>query len=145
MTRAGTCVALENQGVLLQGPSGSGKSDLALRLIDGGAALVADDRVALRAEAGGLTASPPEALQGLLEVRGLGIFRLPYRSGVPLSLVVDLAGDHDERLPAPASMTLLGHPLPVVRLSPTAASAAARIRLALGTAEPVAGALGPAA
>ena len=71
----GTCIAIDGAGVLLRGPSGCGKSDLALRLIDGGAVLVADDRVSLEARAGDLVASAPDALAGLLEVRGVGIER----------------------------------------------------------------------
>ena len=67
-----TCVAIGDRAVLLCGPSGSGKSDLALRLIDGGAQLVADDQVVLRAEGGRIVARAPEALAGRMEVRGIG-------------------------------------------------------------------------
>ena len=145
MTHSGTCVAVDGRGVLLRGPSGAGKSDLALRLIDGGAELVADDRVALVSSAGVLTASAPPALRGLMEVRGLGVFRLPYRTSVQVSLVADLVDDEGERLPAPDQTTILGHALPAIRLSAKASSAAARVRLVLGAAEPVVGVLGDAA
>ena len=145
MTHSGTCVAVDGRGVLLRGPSGAGKSDLALRLIDDGAELVADDRVALVSSAGGLTASAPPALRGLMEVRGLGVFRLPYRTSVQVSLVADLVDDEGERLPAPDQTTILGHALPAIRLSAKGPSAAARVRLVLGTAEPVVGVLGDAA
>ncbi|MCE2474993.1 MAG: HPr kinase/phosphatase C-terminal domain-containing protein [Alphaproteobacteria bacterium] len=145
MTRSGTCVAVGGRGVLLQGPSGAGKSDLALRLIDGGAELVADDRVVLEARAGVLSASAPTALRGLLEVRGLGVFRLPYRISVAVALVAELGGERDDRLPLPNTTTVLGHELPAIRLSGERASAAARVRLALGTAVPVAGVMGDAA
>ena len=145
MTRSGTCVAVGGRGVLLQGPSGAGKSDLALRLIDGGAELVADDRVVLEAHAGVLSASAPTALRGLLEVRGLGVFRLPYRASVAVALVAELGGERDDRLPLPNTTTVLGHELPAIRLSGERASAAARVRLALGTAVPVAGVMGDAA
>ena len=145
MTHSGTCVAVDGRGVLLRGPSGAGKSDLALRLIDDGAELVADDRVALVSSAGGLTASAPPALRGLMEVRGLGVFRLPYRTSVQVSLVVDLVDDEGERLPAPDQTTILGHALPAIRLSAKGPSAAARVRLVLGAAEPVVGVLGDAA
>lgn len=145
MTRSGTCVAVGGRGVLLQGPSGAGKSDLALRLIDGGAELVADDRVVLEARAGVLSASAPTALRGLLEVRGLGVFRLPYRASVAVALVAELGGERDDRLPLPNTTTVLGHELPAIRLSGERASAAARVRLALGTAVPVAGVMGDAA
>lgn len=145
MTHSGTCVAVDGRGVLLRGPSGAGKSDLALRLIDDGAELVADDRVALVSSAGGLTASAPPALRGLMEVRGLGVFRLPYRTSVQVSLVADLVDDEGERLPAPDQTTILGHALPAIRLSAKGPSAAARVRLVLGAAEPVVGVLGDAA
>ncbi len=68
-----SAVTIGDSGVLLRGPSGSGKSDLALRLIDGGARLVADDRVDIYQTRDGLMMAPPESLAGLLEVRGLGI------------------------------------------------------------------------
>ncbi len=145
MTHSGTCVAVDGRGVLLRGPSGAGKSDLALRLIDGGAELVADDRVALVSSAGGLTASAPPALRGLMEVRGLGVFRLPYRTSVQVSLVADLVDDPGERLPAPDQATILGHAVPAIRLSAKASSAAARVRLVLGAAESVVGVMGDAA
>lgn len=145
MTHSGTCVAVDGRGVLLRGPSGAGKSDLALRLIDGGAELVADDRVALVSSAGVLTASAPPALRGLMEVRGLGVFRLPYRTSVQVSLVADLVDGQGERLPAPHRTTILGHALPAIRLSAKASSAAARVRLVLGAAESVVGAMGDAA
>ena len=145
MTHSGTCVAVDGRGVLLRGPSGAGKSDLALRLIDGGAELVADDRVALVSSAGVLTASAPPALRGLMEVRGLGVFRLPYRTSVQVSLVADLVDDEGERLPAPDQTTILGHALPAIRLSAKVSSAAARVRLVLGAAESVVGVVGDAA
>ena len=145
MSYRGTCVALQGRGVLLRGPSGSGKSDLALRLIDDGAELVADDRVVLVPNANTLTASATPPLRGLLEVRGLGIFRLPFRPCVALVLVVDLTDEANERLPAPSEFKILGRALPLIRLRPTSVSAAARIRLALGTAEPVVGTMGDAA
>ncbi len=145
MTRSGTCVAVDGRGVLLQGPSGAGKSDLALRLIDGGAELVADDRVVLESRAGVLSACAPPALRGLLEVRGLGIFRLPYRTSVAVTLIARLGGAHDDRLPPPNTTTILGHELPAIELSGERASAPARVRLALGTAVSVAGVMGDAA
>ncbi len=145
MTRTGTCVAVDGRGVLLQGPSGAGKSDLALRLIDGGAELVADDRVVLESRAGVLSASAPAALRGLLEVRGLGIFRLPYRTSVAVTLIAQLGGERDDRLPPPNTTTILGHELAAIELSGERASAAARVRLALGKAVSVAGVMGDAA
>ena len=145
-----SCVAIGGRGVLLVGPSGSGKSDLALRLVDGGAELVADDRVALRRAGGRLVADAPPALAGLLEVRGLGIVRLPARGPTALALVADLDPAREiERLPEAAARELLGVALPALAVAARRASAAALVRAAAraaagGAWRPVAGAIGGA-
>jgi len=123
----GSCVARRGAGVLLLGPSGAGKSDLALRLLDRGFALVADDRV----EIVDGTAQPPDGLAGMLEVRGLGILRLPHLAATRLALVVQLGATGD-RLPAPDRYAALD--LPMIRLAAEAASAAQRVELALDCA-----------
>jgi HPr kinase/phosphorylase len=136
----GSCAARDGAGVLLVGPPGSGKSDLLLRLLDRGFVLVADDWMDVTDG----VASPPVALAGLLEVRGLGILRLPYLSQAPLVLAVDLASC-PERLPLPACHAELG--IPAIALDPFAASAAQRVALALdcvqGRLRQVAGAFVP--
>ncbi len=130
-----SCVAVDGRGVLLLGPPGSGKSDLALRLIDGGAVLVADDQVDIRAVDGRLEAAPPETLAGRMEVRGLGILTLEWRPSAPLHLAVELATDtRPERLPAAAERRFEGVALPLIRLAPFEASAAAKLRLAVRAA-----------
>ncbi len=127
-----SCVELEGRGVLLRGPSGRGKSDLALRLIDRGARLVADDRVNLRAAGGAVIASSPKPIAGKIEVRGLGIIRVAALAEVTLSLVVDLVPlEEVERLPEQRFCSYLEHRLPLVRLVATEASAAAKVRLAV--------------
>ncbi|SIT15145.1 HPr kinase/phosphorylase [Insolitispirillum peregrinum] len=127
-----SCVALGDDGVLLRGPSGSGKSDLALRLIDQGAMLVGDDYCQYQARDGVLHASPQPTIPGLLEVRGLGIIRLPWRPEIPVRLIVDLTPDpQPERMPAPEQDQICGLSLPVVRLNPFQASAVAKVRLAV--------------
>ena len=124
----GSCVARDGAGVLLLGPAGSGKSDLALRLIGRGFGLVADDRVDVMDG----VASAPAALAGLLEVRGLGVVRLPaHTTAARLALVGEL-GALMERLPFPARHAGLG--LPLIRLDAAAASAADRVILALDCA-----------
>jgi HPr kinase/phosphorylase len=123
----GTCVARDGAGVLLIGPPGAGKSDLALRLIGRGFVLVADDQVEI---ADGV-ASAPGSLSGLLEVRGVGIVRLPHVARADLKLVVSLI-DHSERLPAPLTHPTLGFPM--IYLDPSGASAADRVALALDCA-----------
>jgi len=127
-----TCVALSETGVLLMGPSGSGKSDLALRLIEGGALLIADDRVDLCVEDGVLTARAPEPLFGLIEVRGLGIIDRPAGRRSPVGLVIELTPGETERLPEPLETTLAGIALPLFRLDPFEASAAQKVALAVG-------------
>ena len=130
-----SCVAVDGRGVLLLGPPGSGKSDLALRLIDGGATLVADDQVDIRAGAGRLEAAPPAALAGRIEVRGLGILACAWRESAPLHLAIELLTDTaPERLPVPAERRFEGVALPLIRLAPFEASATAKVRLAVRAA-----------
>jgi serine kinase of HPr protein (carbohydrate metabolism regulator) len=127
----GTCVAIDGNGVLLRGPSGSGKSDLALRLIDDGAELVADDYTEVDLVEGQVIASAPAAIAGLLEVRGVAIVRLPRRSAVPLIAVIDIVPPETvERLPVAATVEIHGAVLSHFRLYPFEASAAAKVRLA---------------
>lgn len=131
VTIHGTCVLLSGIGLLLRGRSGSGKSDLALRLIDGGARLIADDRVELWMEDGRLMAKAPQALAGLLEVRGVGILPVPAAPEAPVGLVVDLVErDRVERLPHAETATLLEAAPPRLALAPFDASAPAKLRLA---------------
>lgn len=130
-----TTVALDGRGVMLLGPSGSGKSDLALRLIDGGAALVADDRTDLRRDGGQVIASAPDALAGRIEIRGYDIVELPFVKSVPLCLVVELVAGDIDRMPDAMTATILGQSLPLVRLHAFEASAVARIKLILKTLE----------
>lgn len=131
-----TAIALDGLGVLLRGPSGAGKSDLALRLLDGGARLVADDRVVLARGGPSVAAAAPPGLAGLLEVRGLGVVRLDPARVVPsatIALVIDLVADRAaiRRMPGPATVDLLGLVLPALTLYPFEPSATARLRLAL--------------
>jgi HPr kinase/phosphorylase len=123
----GSCVARGGNGVLLIGSAGCGKSDLALRLLGRGFDLVADDRVDIENDVAG----PPASLAGLLEVRGLGIVRLPYVGSARLALVAEL-GDPPDRLPMPGRHA--GLDLPLIRLDPTQASAVERVVLALDCA-----------
>ncbi len=122
---AGACRA-----VLLVGPSGSGKSDLALRLIDRGAVLIADDRVALTGAGTVLLASPPSPIAGLIEVRGVGIVPERHAAGVPVALIVDLAAPR-ERLPETTTRDLFGHAIPLVALDPHQLSAPLKVERAL--------------
>jgi HPr kinase/phosphorylase len=126
----GSCVARDRAAVLLLGPSGSGKSDLALRLIGRGFALVADDQVLLDDRDVGA----PDTLRGMLEVRGLGIFQdLPVTEGATLALVVDLVpAGGVARLPKPAARDIAG--VPGIALHAFEASACDKIAWALDAA-----------
>jgi serine kinase of HPr protein (carbohydrate metabolism regulator) len=136
-----TCVSLDRGGVLLRGPSGSGKSDLALQLIDRGARLVADDYVALSAAEGKLVAAVPSTIKGLLEIRGVGIVEVPAVTSCVVSLLVDLVeADQVERLPEPGTETVNGIALKRIALFAREASAAAKIRMALAGHLPLQGA-----
>ncbi len=131
-TRHATCVALGRAGVLIRGPSGLGKSDLALRLIDGGARLVADDRVALAREGAAVAATAPATLAGLMEVRGLGIVRLSRRRRALVRLVVDLVDRAAQpRWPERGTCSICGVRLRRIALDGRDASAPAKVRLAL--------------
>ena len=125
-----TCIELDEIAVLLRGPSGAGKSDLALRLIDQGAKLVADDQVALREQDGQLWASSPAPIAGLIEVRRVGVMRLPYVARARVDFIFELTPGGDfERLPESKTVTLAGVALPCLPLLPFEASAAAKVRL----------------
>jgi len=138
-----TAVDVGGKGVLLCGPSGVGKSDLALRLIDRGATFIADDQVLLEVRRRGLFALAPEPLRGYLEVRGLGIQSVPVAGGSFVALVVDLvAPDEVPRLPAPHFRALLGEKIPLLRLNAFEVSTALKIELAAGDATRI-GATGP--
>ena len=127
-----TAVAIDGRAVLLRGAPGSGKSDLALRLIDAGARLVADDQSELCRCGDALIVRAPATIAGLIEVRGIGIFRLDALAEAPVTLIADLVpAEKVERLPARRSETILGVAVPLIALAPFEASAAAKLRLAL--------------
>ena len=124
-----TAVALDGRAVLIFGPSGSGKSDLALRLIDRGWRLVADDRVVLTAAGGGLVASAPPALAGLIEERGVGITPEPAVIA-PVFLAIELDAAPD-RYPGETVRVVKGVNFPLLRLAPFEASTPIKIERAL--------------
>lgn len=115
LTRHASCIALEGAGLLILGPSGSGKSALALAMIGLGAKLVSDDLVALEVEEGALMARCPRpALQGVIEARGIGLLRAPFVAEVPVALVVDLGQPETDRLPPRRRTVIAGVSLPLV-------------------------------
>ena len=124
-----SAVALDGQGVLILGPSGSGKSSLALQLIGLGAQLVGDDRIALDRVGRDVIASAPTAIAGLIEARGVGLLRAPS-APAPLRLVVDLGQAESARLPPIRHTCLMDMSLPLV-LGPLTAHLPATICLLL--------------
>lgn len=132
-----TAIAVGGAGVLLLGPPGIGKSDLALRLIDRGAILIADDRVLAPVVDGRLLLSPPATIAGLLEVRGVGLVRLPFCRTAAALLAIDLAGSSAEeppRLPEPQTRLIAGLSLPCLALRPFDASTPLKVELAVAAA-----------
>lgn len=130
-TMHASCVALEGRAILLCGLSGSGKSDLALQLIDRGFTLVADDQTIVRKQGGRLLASVPSTIVGKLEIRGIGIVTMPTVSDVEVALVVELRGDI-ERLPDESrERRLLDIAVPLISIDAMTASAPSKVAMAL--------------
>lgn len=128
----GTLVDVAGSGVLLRGASGMGKSDLALRLMGRGAVLVADDQVILQARSWGLKGCAPDALYGLIEVRGIGVMSLPATKTTRIKLVVDLVPREEvPRLPEATTVSLQGQDLPCLRLHAFDITTPQKIELAL--------------
>ncbi len=126
-----SCVAKDGCAILISGRSGSGKSDLALRLVDRGADLVSDDYTIVRRVGGKLLASPPENIRSKLEVRGLGILEFHHESDVPVCLMVELTAEVERMPEMPGSVALAGVQVPSVRLSSLEASAPVKVEVAL--------------
>jgi serine kinase of HPr protein (carbohydrate metabolism regulator) len=123
-------VAIDGRAVLLAGKSGVGKSDLALRLIDRGAVLIADDYTEVRRRDGRLHATAPMRLAGRIEVRGIGIVEMPHVAEAEVALIVDLDAVV-ERMPERATRQLAGVAVPVVGLAAFETSAPLKVELAL--------------
>ena len=126
-----TCVAIGGRGLLLFGHSGSGKSDLALRLIDRGAKLVSDDYTLVTAKDGRLLGRAPATISGKMEVRGVGLVEMDFESDVPICLAVDLDRVPD-RLPEEGEvMTIAGRAIPLIGLLSLEGSSPIKAELAL--------------
>lgn len=130
-TRHASCVAVHGVGIMISGPSGSGKSDLALRLIDRGATLISDDYVELSQGDDQILLNAPAKIAGKIEVRSLGIFDCDHVSNIPLTLQV-LLKSKVERFPLDSQTeTILTMTVPTITLNPLEVSAPIKVEMAL--------------
>lgn len=126
-----TAVAIDGYGVLITGPSGSGKSDLALRLIDRGAKLVSDDAVAIIIERDMPVLAAAPNIETLLEIRGIGIQSVPSIGSAPLRIVVELTEMIERMPPEHRDSVIGGYHVPCVKLASFETSAAIKLEYAL--------------
>ena len=126
-----SCVALDGRAVLITGISGSGKSDLSLRLIDRGFVLVSDDQTIVRKSGEKLIATAPATIAGKLEIRGVGIVEMETVKDVQVVLIVELTSDIQRMPDDSRERPVLGVKLPLISVDATTASAASKVALAL--------------
>jgi serine kinase of HPr protein (carbohydrate metabolism regulator) len=124
-------VAMDGRAVVILGPSGSGKSDLALRLLDRGFTLVSDDQTVVKKDGERLVASAPPNIAGKLEIRGIGIVDMDTVTNIHVALLVELTSEI-QRLPDESrERPLLGVKLPLISIDAMTASAPSKVALAL--------------
>ena len=124
-------VAIDGKAVLITGPSGSGKSDLALRLLDRAFTLVSDDRTIVKRDGNRLMASAPPNIAGKLEVRGIGIVDLQHVENLPVALLVELTSEIQRMPDDSRERPILGVSLPLISIDAMTASAPSKVALAL--------------
>ena len=124
-------VVIDDNGVLILGDSGSGKSDLALRLIDNGATLISDDISICRKNSNNIYLYCPPEIKGLLEVREIGIITVPFVERIKLRLVVNLKSNNNERFPKDSCFRILGIKIPIINIEGKNSSAVAKIKVKL--------------
>lgn len=127
-----SAIAIDGRALAIEGPPGSGKSSLALALLDRGAELIGDDAITLLRDRDRLIAGPPPNIAGLLEVRGVGLVEYPVALPCPLALILTLGGEPGKRLPeTAATRTILGLDIPCLAFEPGAIAPAPRAQWAL--------------
>ena len=128
--RVATAVAIGGRALLIEGPPGSGKSSLALALIDRGATLIGDDGIALTERTGELWALPAPATCGLIELRNVGIVTLPTAEA-PIALVLDLRHDAPRFVEQADTIAIADHATPLLAFDPRGPAMAVRAEYAL--------------
>jgi hypothetical protein len=128
-----SAVVIAGRALLIEGAPGSGKSSLALALIDRGAGLIGDDAVTLTRAGDALIAAPPPNIAGLLEVRGIGLVRMPFAAPAPVALILELGAAPGDRLPETPlpRRAIAGVNVPVLRFDPGTIAPAQRAEWAL--------------
>ena len=126
-----TSVVIDDNGVLILGDSGSGKSDLALRLIDNGATLISDDVSICKKNLNNIYLYCPPEIKGLLEVREIGIITVPFVERIKLKLVVNLKSKKNKRFPEDNYFKILGIKVPLINIDGKNSSAVAKIKVKL--------------
>lgn len=128
----GSCIKYQDKGILILGPSGSGKSDLALRLIDDGGVLISDDYVEIEYKDGAIIANTAPNIGGMIEVRGIGLIKLDYLKSSPLHLVLDLVQMKEiDRIPEKQFYRVMDCEVLRVKFDAFSASAVAKIKILL--------------
>lgn len=123
-----TCIQIKSKGILFIGDSGSGKSDIALRLINlFSAKLVSDDRTDVFVDSKKIKAKAPDILKGLLEVRGVGIINTDCVDETEINLIIKLTTDKIERMPSKEYFNILGIKVPLFYLNPFESSATSKV------------------